>query len=106
VLVWNCFTRLKLERSIIPSHGESLATVSEYRRLGTKRGAIIDYTFLSADNRTHFGTLRGSTDLPQEGRTFVVVYNLAEPSLSLPLFSFWFYKFSFELSEAGAPHSL
>jgi hypothetical protein len=95
VLVWNCLTRLKLEHSIVQSHGEALGTASKYRRLGTKRGAVLDYNFLSAGNRLQFGTLRGSTELPQEGQTFLVVYNLADPSLSLPLFSFWFLQVRF-----------
>jgi hypothetical protein len=105
VLVWNCFTRFKLEHSIVQSHGESMGTVSNYRRLGTKRWGIIDYTFVSADNKTDFGTLRGSTELPQQGQTFLVIYNLLEPSLSLPLFSFWFYRFDFEFRENDVPTS-
>jgi hypothetical protein len=103
VLVWNCLTRFKLEHSIVQSHGESLGTVSKYRRLGTKRGSIIDYSFPSADNKIHFGTHHGYNGLPQEGQTFLVVFNLADPSLSLPLFSFWFYKFVFEFPKNAAP---
>jgi hypothetical protein len=105
VVAWNCFTRHKLEHFIVQSHGESLGIVTKHRRLGIKRGAIIDYTFLSADGRTHFGTLHGSTGLPQEGQTFMVIYNLADPSLNLPLFSFWFYEFDFEFPETIASSS-
>jgi hypothetical protein len=99
VLAWNCFTRHKLEHLIVQSHCESLGIVTKHRRLGIKRGAVIDYTFLSADGRTHFGTLHGSTGLPQQGHTFMVIYNLPDPSLNLPLFSFWFYEFDFEFPE-------
>lgn len=106
VLVWNCLRRLKLEHSIVQSHSESIGTVSNHQRLGMKRGATIDYSFLSADNKTHFGTVHGDTALPHAGQTFVVVYSLAEPSLSLPLFSFWFYRFAFEVPETDAQSSL
>jgi hypothetical protein len=106
VLVSNCLTRLKLEHSIVQSHSESLGTVSNHKRLGIKRGAVIDYSFLSADSKTHFGTVHGDTALPHKGQTFVVVYSLAEPSLSLPLFSFWFYRFAFEVPETDAQSSL
>lgn len=105
ILAWNCFTRHKLEHFIVQSHGESLGMVTKLGRLGIKRGAIIDYTFLTADGGTHFGTLHGSTALPQEGHTFLVMYNLAEPSLNLPLFSFWFYEFDFEFPETVASSS-
>lgn len=102
VITWNCLKRLQLERSIVQNHGESVGTVLEHRRLGIKRGSIIDYAFLSADNRTNVGKVKGSTALPKEGQTFVVVYNLREPSLSLPLFSFWFYEFDFEFPKTSA----
>jgi hypothetical protein len=105
VLVWNCLKRFKLEHSIVQSHGESLGKVSTYRRIGTKRGSIIDYTFPSADNKIYVGAHQGYDVLPQEGQTFLVVYNLADPSLNLPLFSFWFYRFAFESSENAIPSS-
>ena len=105
VLVWNCLTRFKLEHSIVQSHRESVGRVSKYRRLGTKRGSIIDYSFLSADNEIHFATHHGDNGLPQEGQTFLVAYNSADPSLSLPLFSFWFYKFAFEFPKNATPAS-
>ena len=39
------------------------------------------------------------------GQRFLVVYNLTDPSMNLPLFSFWFYRFAFEPSEKAIPTS-
>jgi hypothetical protein len=95
VIGWNFFSRLKLEHAIVENHRESVGKVL-YRRLGVKRGALVEYEFLSADNQAHWGTVRGGLMLPRKGQTVVVVYNLGDPSLNLPLSSFWFYEFPFE----------
>jgi hypothetical protein len=93
MLGWNSFSHVKLERSILGNFGESLGTVLEYRRLGIKRGAVIVYEFLANDNRTHAGTDRGGLDMPAKGQKLLIIYNLNEPLLNLPLSSFWFYRF-------------
>jgi hypothetical protein len=105
VLVWNCLKRFKLEHSIVQSHGESMGKVSTYRRIGTKRGCTIDYTFPTSENKIYVGSHQAYDGLPQEGQRFLVVYNLADPSINLPLFSFWFYRFAFEPSEKAIPSS-
>ena len=91
-----CLLRFKREHAIVGDCGKAVGTVLEHKRLGARRGARIKYGFLSADNKLHVGNVGGTPFMPKEGQSVPIVYKLEDPSISLPLSSFWFYEFPVE----------
>ena len=73
------------------------------RAIRGKAWSLIEYEFHSADHQGHWGTVRGGLMLPRKGQTAVVVHNLEDPSLNLPLSSFWLYQFPFEFPSTQNP---
>jgi hypothetical protein len=60
---------------------------------GRRRGARIKYVFLSSDNKLHVDNVSGAASMPKEGQSLPLAFKLDDPSISLPLSSFWFYEF-------------
>ena len=90
VFFWICWTRLRREHAIVAHYGKAVGTV--FVRERSRRGAHIEYGFLSADDKLYIGKVAGRI-LPKEGQTIPVVYEVEEPSINLPVTSFWFYEF-------------
>ena len=95
-ILMECLRRFKREHAIVSDCGKAVGTVLAHKRLGAKRGARIKYGFLSADNKLHVGNVGGTPFMPKEGQSLPIVYKLEDPSISLPLSSFWFYEFPVE----------
>jgi len=95
-ILMECLLRFKREHAIVSDCGKAVGTVLAHKRLGARRGARIKYGFLSADNKLHVGNVGGTRFMPKEGQSLPIVYKLEDPSISLPLSSFWFYDFQVE----------
>jgi hypothetical protein len=91
-----CLLRFKREYAIVSDCGKAVGTVFAHKRLGARRGARIKYGFLSTDNKLHVGNVGGTAFMRNEGQSLPIVYKLEDPSISLPLSSFWFYEFPVE----------
>jgi hypothetical protein len=85
--------QLKREYAIVAHYGKAVGTVFVREKPGLRRGVRIEYGFLSADDKLYIGEVSGSAFLPKEGQTIPVVYKIEDPSISLPVGSFWFYDF-------------
>ena len=92
-ILMECLLRFKREQAIVSDCGKAVGTVLVHKRLGTRRGTRIKYGFLSADNKLLVGNVEGTPFMPKEGQSLPIVFKLEDPSISLPLSSFWFYKF-------------
>ena len=92
-ILMECLLRFKRERAIVSDYGKAVGTVLVHKRLGPRRGARIKYGFLSAGNKLYLGNVGGTPFMPKEGQSLPIVFKLEDPSISLPLSSFWFYKF-------------
>ena len=92
-ILWDCLLRFRREYAIVGHYGKAVGTVSAHHRMGPRRGARIKYSFLSADDKVHIGGVGGTAFLPKEGQTLAVLYKLEDPTINLPLASFWFYRF-------------
>jgi len=89
-----CLLRFKRERAIVGDCGKAVGTVVMRTRVeGRRRGARIKYAFLSSDNKLHVGNASGAASMPKEGQSLPIVFKLTDPSISLPLSTFWFYEF-------------
>ena len=95
-ILMECLLRFKRKHAIVSDHGKAVGTGLVHKRLGARRGARIKYGFLSADNKLHVGNVGGTPFMPKEGQSLPIVYKLEDPSISLPLSSFWFYEFPVE----------
>lgn len=93
-----CLLRFKREHIIVSDYGKAVGTVLVYKRLGARSGVRIKYGFLSADNQLHVGNVGGTKFMPKEGQSLPIAYSLEDPSISLPLASFWFYEFQLDFS--------
>jgi len=91
-----CLLQFKREHKIVSDCGKAVGTVLVHKTLGPRRRARIKYGFLSADNKLHVGNVGGTPFMPKEGQSLPIVYKLEDPSVSLPLSSFWFYEFPVE----------
>ena len=87
-----CLLRFKREHEIVSDYGKAVGTVLVHKGLGARRGARIKYGFLSADNKLHVGNVGAIPFMPKERQSVPIVYKLDDPSISLPLSSFWFYE--------------
>jgi hypothetical protein len=92
-ILMECLLRFKREHAIVSDYGKAVGTVLVHKRLGPRRGARIKYGFLSAGNKLYLGNVGGTPFMPKEGQSLPIVFKLEDPSISLPLSSFWFYKF-------------
>lgn len=88
-----CLLRFKREHAIVSDYGKAVGTVLVHKRLEARRGAPIKYGFLSAGDKLHLGNVGGTPFMPKEGQSLPIAYKLEDPSISLPLSSFWFYEF-------------
>jgi hypothetical protein len=89
-----CLLRFKREHAIVSDCGKAVGTVVMHTKLeGRRRGARIKYVFLSADNKLQVGNVSGTSSMPKEGQSVPIVFKVEDPSISLPLTSFWFYEF-------------
>ena len=95
-ILMECLLRFKREHAIVSDYGKAVGTVLVHKRLvrlAARRGARIKYGFLSAGNKLYLGNVGGTPFMPKEGQSLPIVYKLEDPSISLPLSSFWFYEF-------------
>lgn len=89
-----CLLRFEREHAIVSDCGKAVGTVVMYTKLeGRRRGARIKYVFLSSDNKLHVDNVSGAASMPKEGQSLPLAFKLDDPSISLPLSSFWFYEF-------------
>jgi hypothetical protein len=88
-----CLLRFKRENAIVRDCGKAVGTVLMHARLEGRRGARIKYVFLSSDDKLHVGNVSGAASMPKEGQSLPIGFKLDDPSISLPLSSFWFYEF-------------
>jgi hypothetical protein len=86
------------ERAIIRHLGKAVGTVYVFQKRGGGRSVqrYIKYAFLSVEDRLFVGrsTIGRSAGIDGLGQTVPVLYNLEDPSVNLPLPSFWLYKFA------------
>jgi hypothetical protein len=90
----DCLRRFRREHRVVMHFGKAVGTVLVHKKQGPRRGARIKYGFLSADEKMYLGTVGGTPFLPKHGQTLLIAYNLENPSINMPLSSFWFYDFS------------
>jgi len=91
--LWSvCFDLSGSTQSSAIAEGKAVGTVLVHKGLGARRGARIKYGFLSADNKLHVGNVGTIPFMPKERQSVPIVYKLDDPSISLPLSSFWFYE--------------
>lgn len=93
VILWQCRVRFTREHAIVTHYGKAVGTVFVREKLGRRRGVRIEYGFLSADDKLYIGKVDGSPFLPKEGQTIPLIYKIDDPSINLPVGSFWFYDF-------------
>jgi hypothetical protein len=53
------------------------------------------------EKTTTWDNVGGTPFMPKEGQSLPIVYKLEDPSVSLPLSSFWFYEFPVEFSRSS-----
>jgi hypothetical protein len=92
-ILMECLLRFKREHAIVCDYRKAVGIVLVHERLGARRGVRIKYGFLSAGNNLYIGNVGGTLFMPKEGQSIPIVHKLEDPSISLPLSSFWFYKF-------------
>jgi hypothetical protein len=100
-----CVLQFRREHAVIANCGKAVGTVLLCEKLGQGRRARfrIKYGFFSVDHKLHIG--KSSVPRPnlKEGQTLAILYDLNDPSRSLPLSGFCFYNVSEFLA---LPHAI
>ena len=90
--------RLLKERALLSGRATTLAMVTHCERAEGSEGGHIysaEYRFFGPDGKEYFGKTTSQVELPQAGEVLPISYMYANPTVNLPLATFWFFRFSY-----------
>ena len=90
--------RFRKESRLIRECTSTIATVTSWKRAeGTDGGSVytVGYRFVAEDGHEYTGNDSSHEELPREGQPLRVSYARTNPGKSLPMDSFWFYRFTY-----------
>jgi hypothetical protein len=94
VAIW----RLRKERVLLAGRATTAATVTHWERTDGGDGGYsycVRYQFRVPGGKQYLGKAKSQVWLPQQGEMIPVSYLSVDPTQSLPLATFWFYRFTY-----------
>ena len=97
-VVGTALHRLRKERALLNGHATTIATVTHWERNpGLEGGHVysVEYRFLGPDGTEYVGKATSQVELPPVGEMLPISYMYSDPTLNLPLATFWFFRFTY-----------
>jgi hypothetical protein len=90
--------RLRKERALLNGRATTIATVTHWERAEGSEGGhfySVQYRFLGPDAKEYVGKATSQVELPPVEEMLAISYVYADPTLNLPLATFWFFRFTY-----------
>ena len=90
--------RLRKERALLNGRATTIATVTHWERdPGSVGGHVysVEYRFLGPDGKEYVGKATSQVELPSAGEMLPISYMYFDPTVNLPLATFWFFRFTY-----------
>jgi len=90
--------RFQRERLLLKGRTTTIATVTHWQKTKDSDGGYsysVRYQFLGPNGKLYSGKETSQVELPQQGEMLPISYLTDDPSQSLPLAIFWFFRFTY-----------
>ena len=90
--------RLRKERALLNGRATTIATVTHWERAEGSEGGhfySVQYLFIGPDGKEYLGKATSGVELPPVGEMLTISYLYVDPTLNLPLATFWFFRFTY-----------